>query len=94
MPGTLDYLSPEQVAGDPADARSDIYALGIVLYEMLTGELPFAQGSRAEVLAQRIAGRPRDIGDAGGGRARPRARRRAPLPAAQPGRGGTRPCAS
>jgi tetratricopeptide (TPR) repeat protein/TolB-like protein len=64
VPGTLDYLSPEQVAGDPADARSDIYALGILLYEMLTGELPFAQGSRAEVLAQRIAGRPRDIGAA------------------------------
>jgi tetratricopeptide (TPR) repeat protein/TolB-like protein len=64
VPGTLDYLSPEQVAGDPADARSDIYALGILLYEMLTGELPFAQGSRAEVLAQRIAGRPRDIADA------------------------------
>jgi tetratricopeptide (TPR) repeat protein len=65
VPGTLDYLSPEQVAGDPADARSDIYALGILFYEMLTGELPFAQGSRAEVLAQRIAGRPRDIADAG-----------------------------
>jgi tetratricopeptide (TPR) repeat protein/TolB-like protein len=64
VPGTLDYLSPEQVAGDPADARSDIYTLGILLYEMLTGELPFAQGSRAEVLAQRIAGRPRDIGKA------------------------------
>ena len=64
VPGTLDYLSPEQVAGDPADARSDIYTLGIVLYEMLTGELPFAQGSRAEVLAQKIAGRPRDIGAA------------------------------
>jgi eukaryotic-like serine/threonine-protein kinase len=64
VPGTLDYLSPEQVAGDPADARSDLYALGILLYEMLTGELPFPQGSRAEVLAQRIAGRPRDIADA------------------------------
>jgi tetratricopeptide (TPR) repeat protein len=64
VPGTLDYLSPEQVAGDPADARSDIYALGILLYEMLTGELPFPHGSRAEVLAQRIAGRPRDIADA------------------------------
>lgn len=64
VPGTLDYLSPEQVAGDPADARSDIYALGIVLYEMLTGELPFASGSHAEILAQRIAGRPRDLADA------------------------------
>jgi tetratricopeptide (TPR) repeat protein len=63
--GTLDYLSPEQAAGDPVDARSDIYALGIVLFEMLTGELPFRGDSRAEVLAQRLTGRPRDIADTG-----------------------------
>ena len=63
--GTLDYLSPEQVAGDPADARSDIYGLGLLLFEMLTGELPFRSASRAETLAQRIAGRARDIADTG-----------------------------
>ncbi|HEY2946024.1 MAG TPA: tetratricopeptide repeat protein [Vicinamibacteria bacterium] len=63
--GTLDYLSPEQVAGDPADARSDIYALGLLLFEMLTAELPFRSASRAETLAQRIAGRARDIADTG-----------------------------
>src|SRR5258708_32015349 len=63
--GTLDYLSPEQVEGDPVDARSDIYALGIVLFEMVTNQLPFNAGSQAEVLAQRITGRPRDISETG-----------------------------
>lgn len=39
--GTPKYLSPEQVAGKPATARSDVYAMGVVLYEMLAGEAPF-----------------------------------------------------
>lgn len=63
--GTPDYLSPEQVAGEAIDGRSDVYALGILFYEILTGQLPFPGESQAEILAQRIGGRARDIRETG-----------------------------
>ncbi|HET7845244.1 MAG TPA: protein kinase, partial [Xanthomonadales bacterium] len=56
--GTPEYLSPEQARADPVDARSDLYALGLILYEMLAGKLPFPSGTPAETLAQRIVRSP------------------------------------
>ncbi|QWP79088.1 serine/threonine protein kinase [Lysobacter sp. K5869] len=52
--GTPDYLSPEQARGEGADARSDLYALGLILHEMLSAQMPFAGGTASEVLAQRM----------------------------------------
>ncbi|GAB3090189.1 protein kinase domain-containing protein [Lysobacter terrae] len=52
--GTPDYLSPEQARGDAIDGRSDLYSLGLILYEMLTGAMPFQGGTLGEILAQRM----------------------------------------
>jgi len=49
--GTVGYMSPEQVRGQPADARSDIFAAGAVLYEMLTGKRAFHKGTSAETMS-------------------------------------------
>jgi eukaryotic-like serine/threonine-protein kinase len=65
--GTAPYMSPEQAMGQPADARSDIYSLGCVLYEMLTGKPPFMADVAAAVLHQHVrvpARSPRELNPA------------------------------
>ncbi|MCH7735476.1 MAG: protein kinase, partial [Chloroflexi bacterium] len=62
MMGTPYYMSPEQARGEQADASSDVYALGCVLYQMLTGEVPFDAGTPLAVLRQHIEQEPRPVG--------------------------------
>ena len=59
--GTIGYMSPEQVRGEQVDARSDIFALGVVLYEMLAGQRPFARGSKVETLNAILTETPPDL---------------------------------
>jgi tRNA A-37 threonylcarbamoyl transferase component Bud32 len=59
--GTVEYLSPEQALGQDADVRSDLYAFGIVLFEMLTGEVPFRRGSTIGTLLAHVKGRAPDV---------------------------------
>jgi serine/threonine protein kinase len=56
--GTADYISPEQVKGKRGDGRSDIYAVGVILYEMLTGKLPFTGSSPMEAMNERLLNHP------------------------------------
>ena len=66
--GTPEYMSPEQLSGDPVDGRSDIYSLGLVFFRMLTGLLPFDAESAQEVMIKRLTDEPLTLSGARPGR--------------------------
>jgi serine/threonine-protein kinase len=61
--GTPDYISPEQVKGRHGDARSDLYALGVILYEMLAGQPPFEGDNPFAVMNARLVSDPEPLGE-------------------------------
>ena len=58
--GTPRYMSPEQVEGGKLDHRSDLYSLGLIIYEMVTGEVPFTSDSTLALMYQRVKQKPKD----------------------------------
>jgi serine/threonine-protein kinase len=61
--GTPEFMSPEQLLGDPVDARADIYSLGCILFQMLSGEAAFAADSREQMIRRRLHEPPPHVRD-------------------------------
>src|SRR4029079_16233796 len=65
--GTLAYMSPEQASGEPVDHRTDIWSLGVVLYELSTGQKPFTGESRQAIINRILSGEPSQATPIGAG---------------------------
>jgi serine/threonine protein kinase len=59
--GTPEFMSPEQIRGKPLDGRSDVYALGVLAFELFTGQLPFEGKTAQETMIARLRGAPRSL---------------------------------
>ena len=59
--GSIHYIAPEQARGNSPDARSDIYSLGVVMYEMLTGKLPYTGSTLAEIAVKHMNAKPEPL---------------------------------
>src|SRR5581483_1580048 len=61
--GTPEYMSPEQLAGERLDNRTDLYSLGLVLFNMLTADLPYPRVTSKETLVRRLTSKPRTLAE-------------------------------
>lgn len=73
--GTVNYMSPEQAQGKPVDARTDIWSAGVIIYEMVTGEMPFVGATTAHTIVQILEKDPAPMGSSDGIRVPPELQR-------------------